>query len=791
MQKDRPDETTVLAVREAVKDIDVSNFKMAAWYYEPAAEPVSDESKIIRIREGEWGSLLLEDYRSKGFTVIEEDDIPAVVPPVEPSVSVESKREEITTTGTVPQPDTNGCFATPADGAKFMASKGIPQVPLSGPTDTRFKNPGKNPSINGKGWPDKASTDFAQIVAWAKQFPGCNFGSVARHEVGSYYVQETDSEEPLKQYQAFAGESDFGAKLVTRSSKGSHDWFRHTAESVALIKNIGQATGDFSLREHNQQCVSPGSIHASGIQYRNVRNGAPEPAPPKLLEWLQLQKKKEESSPEPERNAAGLIPQGHIHDYMKHQAGVFRARGMNAEEIKPVLLRLVLENCQGPIDEIKVMTMADSICSLYKAGNPNSDFILMGDRVAGTNPAQPAASTTSDESEQKSKYVKVITLEQYTKMVDFSKLLHPLEESGRKIEIPPFDPTVMTGVAKEITDLIIEGTTLLPQYAYGMAKTIIGDFMVGNVEMDGVDEDPTRYFAAIGETGTGKGAAWRRLMKILRPDGATEGIPIKIANGVDSGAGLKDFFFEFPEDWPVLVYIDEITSLGNKAGEKKQPEILDAIVELANGSSISRILAKQKTRTKDDAYLSLVICGPNGKVYGAAFGAREKQGIFDRMTPEWGEPVEAGDLPPIDPVRAVMLLEKLKALPYRGAEINPPTAPGVVTGASGPQRKPKHKKVRMVMDPEAKAAEEACWKSQTEAVRKKVRFRTGLRLDAYTNAMSNGRTVMNKDDVDKAARTFTRELAIRASQFNTPITDRVGYYSALIKEIPTACANNW
>ena len=30
---------------------------------------------------------------------------------------------------------------------------------------------------------------------------------------------------------------------------------------------------------------------------------------------------------------------------------------------------------------------------------------------------------------------------------------------------------------------------------------------------------------------------------------------------------------------------------------------------------------------------------------------------------------------------------------------------------------------------------------------------------------------------------FTRELAIRAKHFNTPIGDRVGFYSALIKEI--------
>ena len=55
------------------------------------------------------------------------------------------------------QPDENGEFPTPADGAKFMASLGIPQVPLSAPTDIRFSKPGKNPAINGNGWQEKAN----------------------------------------------------------------------------------------------------------------------------------------------------------------------------------------------------------------------------------------------------------------------------------------------------------------------------------------------------------------------------------------------------------------------------------------------------------------------------------------------------------------------------------------------------------------------------------------------------------------------------------------------------------
>ena len=81
----------------------------------------------------------------------------------------------------VPQPDANGEFACPADGAKFMASFGIPQIPLHG----------KKPFMDG--WQDQGSTDFDQIDLWAKQNPACNFGSVAKLSVGKPFAFEADS----------------------------------------------------------------------------------------------------------------------------------------------------------------------------------------------------------------------------------------------------------------------------------------------------------------------------------------------------------------------------------------------------------------------------------------------------------------------------------------------------------------------------------------------------------------------------------------------------------------------
>ena len=322
-------------------------------------------------------------------------------------------------------------------------------------------------------------------------------------------------------------------------------------------------------------------------------------------------------------------------------------------------------------------------------------------RVATTAPAEAdrkrkASEEEMEKEDRKTKYVRAISIEEYKEMVDITKLFHRFEGEGqRAILIPPFDVTTMTGLAKDMTLLAIKGTTLLPQFVYGMAKTLITARMAGNIIMEGVSAEPTRYFVAVGETGTGKGEAWRRLLQIMQPEGVmdVDGCGLKFINSADSGAGLKDFFFHPPEDWPVICYVDEIASLGNKTTDKKQPEILDTIIELADSTTISRVLADRKgekqVRSKNNAQLAIVACGQDGKAYGQAFGTREKQGIFDRLTPEYGEPNEAGDLDRIDLEEAVKMLQRFKALPYKAVASQETV--GVSLDSGNPITKPKFK----------------------------------------------------------------------------------------------------
>ncbi len=80
----------------------------------------------------------------------------------------------------VVQPDQNGEFPRPVDGALWMASRGIPQAPLRPNTKDAFL----------PDWPSKATRDSKQIMQWWNEYPGCNFGSVALQ--GGPFVFEAD-----------------------------------------------------------------------------------------------------------------------------------------------------------------------------------------------------------------------------------------------------------------------------------------------------------------------------------------------------------------------------------------------------------------------------------------------------------------------------------------------------------------------------------------------------------------------------------------------------------------------
>lgn len=347
-----------------------------------------------------------------------------------------------------------------------------------------------------------------------------------------------------------------------------------------------------------------------------------------------------------------------------------------------------------------------------------------------------------------------------TPEIEVPKAEIPRMEDIESVEIPEFDDSVINGIYREIVDAACVGTTLQRQFAFLAAKTYIGALVSGKISFEGADFDSSYYATAIGATGTGKGFAWQRVVEQICNSVKTLTTEVKIIHSADSGAGLKDSFFDDPKDAPIICYVDEIASLGHKTGEKKQPEILDTIIELANRHVLSRTLASRgkgkATRTHDNARLSLYLCGQDGEVIMQAFAGRTRLGIYERLYPEYGAPVVAGKKPRIDSDVAQALFIKISKLPKTG-EIT--MAPGVDNRL------------------------EAFWGTLPNAVQARVRLKNHLQLDMFMSAYGRGSMVAEHEDLDIAIKIFQRQLVIRDKCFTAEVPDKVGLYLARLKAI--------
>jgi hypothetical protein len=340
-----------------------------------------------------------------------------------------------------------------------------------------------------------------------------------------------------------------------------------------------------------------------------------------------------------------------------------------------------------------------------------------------------------------------------------SKSKFELVDEMSEASIPAFDPSVINGIYADIVELVTRGTTLAPQFAFVIAKTFIGIKMAGKVTFENLDIEPRLITTLIGGTGSGKGAAWNRVFRLFQPEGWIDNSSnIKIIMSADSGPGIKDLFFDPPEKLPVLCYIDEVESLGNKTKDTRNPSILDTIIELADSTSVSRVLAKRGggTKTKHDARFAAVMCGQDKYTYPGAFAGRTKQGLWDRFYPEYGVAVEAGEMPKIAVEDAFELIRKLDKLDFSGS---------------------------LTMSPEARERVEKFWAGQNVETRKKVRWKKFLMLDGYMSAFGRGVRQVEVEDVEIAIKVFPRLIAIRRVCFGIEVGDRIGYYLGLIQQI--------
>jgi Bifunctional DNA primase/polymerase, N-terminal len=588
---------------------------------------------------------------------------------------------------------------------------------------------------------EEQSNDPDQIRKWAELEPNANVGVYAEKRRGALLFLDKDGDIDLrKKYKEETGE-EFPKTLLVRSSiisstmaKG-HWYFEQTPRTIALEGNITEKNtgGLFSLRVHNQYVASIGSIHPdTGQPYEIAENYPVIPMPDNLLDWLLKLANKPAASVNTTPNAPAsapvttLIQHGAIHPWAISKAGELLAKGVEGKLLEDTLVGLAIKYCESPnLDEIR--EKARDASKRYPAGNPTQGSLVM-------STVPPVYTVSANPS------------------------FIPYEES--EDQIPPFDPSVMNGIYKRFVDVCTEGTTLAPQFVYSIAKTVVGLRMAGKVKLEGIDGEPRYYCALIGETGSGKGVAWRRVLQVLQVKyelGNTAGL--KIINSADSGAGIRDTFLEEPKDIPVLMYVDEIESLGNKATATKEPGIIDRMIELADSTVVSRTKSNKKGEkniTSTQARLGSVMCGQDGEVYMKAFAGRGRLGIYDRLYPEYGVPVDdLGSLDDIQPRKAYELLNDLLNLP----------------------------KGDMTIHPDALSLLNTFWKNQPKDISKKARWRKHLFVDAFMSAYGQSKMQVDVDDAEVAIKICTRQLIIRKVHFTEEVPDKVGHYTKKCKQI--------
>jgi hypothetical protein len=361
----------------------------------------------------------------------------------------------------------------------------------------------------------------------------------------------------------------------------------------------------------------------------------------------------------------------------------------------------------------------------------------------------------ASESGEKIRGEKVVTVQEPTAT---ATVLTPAVIPGDSI--PEFDDSAITGIYRDIVDAACKGTTIPRQYAFLAAKVYIGAMIAGKISFEGMEDTSSYYGIPIGLTGTGKGLAWKRTVDdILHMTKLAPSVKILEGSG-DSGAGLKDFFFDEPMNAPVVCMIDEAISLGHKAGEKKNPEILDTIVELATKHKFTRAKAargKAKAgRTHANAHLSIYVCAQDKDVIAAAFPNRRGMGLFERFYGEYSAPIVAGRLPRVDSVLATQIWGAVQKLANSG---------------------------HMTMAVGVEERIESYWASLPRDVQTKVRLKSHLYRDMFMAAHGRGSMIADMQDVDSALVNFPRQIKIRETFFTTEVPDKIGLYLSRLKDI--------
>jgi putative DNA primase/helicase len=159
----------------------------------------------------------------------------------------------------------------------------------------------------------------------------------------------------------------FPQTFSVRSNKGLHFYFKHTAASQSLKKNIQlkdeQGKVRCDVKVHNGYVVAPGSIHPSGKRYELVSDAEITDAPDWLVTWIKEQHEHAEADEQQHSTSEQKVREGGRDNFLFKQACKLCGAGLPKSDALTALLSINENRCEPPMEDSVVHQKIESAYS--------------------------------------------------------------------------------------------------------------------------------------------------------------------------------------------------------------------------------------------------------------------------------------------------------------------------------------------------------------------------------------------------------------------------------------------
>jgi putative DNA primase/helicase len=165
----------------------------------------------------------------------------------------------------------------------------------------------------------------------------------------------------------------FPETFTVASNKGMHFYFKHTAASQSLGKNIQlkDKTGNVrcDIKVHNSYVVAPGSIHPCGKPYEVLNNADIVEAPDWLVTWIKTQHQHAEADQEQADLNEPKVKEGGRNTFLFARVCKLRTSSLSKSEALIALGAINKDTCLPPLEETELSKIVESAYSYKPTDN--------------------------------------------------------------------------------------------------------------------------------------------------------------------------------------------------------------------------------------------------------------------------------------------------------------------------------------------------------------------------------------------------------------------------------------